>query len=143
MNETVSADWTTTHDRRIASPEPMLISGVISSTISTFPVSAPVQTSPSDPSTVATGHCYCGKLQLELPLATEPALSVVCHCADCREWHSVGSLPYMMFPLDVGGDEKGGELLSIPIRVSTLVNFLSLSAPVLGAKKTLLYSSLE
>ena len=49
----------------------------------------------------------------------------------------------MMFPLDVGGDEKGGELLSIPIRVSTLVNFLSLSAPVLGAKKTLLYSSLE
>ena len=115
--DTIDADWTAHHDRRIAKEAPMLINGVISGAALTdlgtkYPIQAPVKSDTADAGPIATGHCYCGKIQLGLPLDIKPAISVICHCHDCREWHSVGSLPYMMFPLDV--DDK---LVRIPIKV--------------------------
>ena len=120
--DSVDADWTVQNDRRIAQPSLMLINGVISGTAladlkARYPVQAPVQSLPSDKNNFAQGHCYCNKIRLELPLDIKPAISVICHCHDCREWHSVGSLPYMMFPLSTYEDETGTKF-RLPIKVS-------------------------
>jgi hypothetical protein len=120
----VDANWTVQHERRIAQPELMLVNGVISGDVladleATYPIAIPAQTYSAAEGTAAAGHCYCGKVKLELPFDLKPAISVICHCHDCREWHSVGSLPYMMFPLEA--DEAGrGIAYHIPIKVSFL-----------------------
>lgn len=119
MASTVEANWTAHHPRRMAQKETMFVRGVLSGPTaqandSRYPVPIPTSSTPAaDRSTIACGTCFCGAVQIELPLDSEPAISVVCHCTDCREWHSVGSVPYMMFPL-LNLGEHGGEM---PIKV--------------------------
>ena len=84
----------------------MLISGAFTAgdpelAEETIPLEAPVQVAPAeDPSQVALGNCFCGKVKLELPLSLKLSLSVICHCADCQEWLSANSVASMGFPLD-------------------------------------------
>ena len=121
--EVVTANWTARNKRRMAGKEPMLVASVISgddldALENIYQIRIPAQTSPSnDPRTVSAGHCFCGKVQVELPRHLKPAISVVCHCHDCREWHSTGSVPYMMFPLEY--DEQGTP--SVPLKVRLVV----------------------
>lgn len=119
MGSIVEANWTAQHDRRMAQREPMFIRGAITGPTalevdSHYPVPVPMSSaSESDRSLVAPGSCFCGRVQMELPIDSKLAVSVVCHCTDCREWHSVGSVPYMMFPL-LNLAENTGE---VPIKV--------------------------
>lgn len=120
-NDTVDANWTTQNERRIAQPDPMHITGIVSGDAldrldAAYPIEKPMQTSSSEVGTVAAGHCYCGNVKLELPLNAKAAISVICHCRDCREWHSVASLPYMMFPLETKEGSEGQEY-HVPIKV--------------------------
>lgn len=100
------ANWTVENRRNVAKEELVLIKGVITGAAADelskkYPIPVPDNVQPTSiPESVATGHCYCEQVQLELPLTRQPSISVICHCQDCREWHSVGSIPYMMFPLD-------------------------------------------
>ncbi|KAJ9667115.1 hypothetical protein H2201_002634 [Coniosporium apollinis] len=127
MASTVEANWTAHHPRRMAQTSPMLVRGVLSGPTalendSHYPVPVPTLSAPAaDRSTIAAGTCFCGAVQLELPLDSKPTVSVVCHCTDCREWHSVGSVPYMMFPL-LDLSEHGGEM---PIKVIAGASLLS------------------
>ncbi|EON62139.1 hypothetical protein W97_01358 [Coniosporium apollinis CBS 100218] len=127
MGSTVEANWTAHHPRRMAQAEPMFVRGILSGPTaqandSRYPVPIPTSSTPAaDRSTIACGTCFCGAVQLELPLDSEPAISVVCHCTDCREWHSVGSVPYMMFPL-LNLTEETGEM---SIKVTAGASLLS------------------
>ena len=120
----VDAKWTFHNERRVAKPDVMLITGAFAAKDPELPegeyrLAAPTTAAPvaEDPSTVAHGSCFCGKVHLELPLALKPIFSVICHCADCREWCSVSSLPIMIFPLEgtASGDEH-----QVPLKVSKL-----------------------
>ena len=128
-NNTVDANWTLNNERRIAKKESMLVNGIISDAalanlIKEYPIDNPVQDKPSEAGAFVPGHCYCGRVKLELPSTIKPAISVICHCHDCREWHSVGRLPYMMFPLRTEATKDGNKYY-IPIKVSFTESFRS------------------
>lgn len=126
MASTVTAEWTATHARDIAKPTPMLVTGIISDSVLTnnspeYPIPIPKdEAEESDKSWYALGSCFCGQVQLELPLGLKPAISVVCHCADCRQWHSVGSVPYMMFPLHEIRARYQSRFVCLPLKVHLL-----------------------
>ena len=115
-----AANWTVQNQRPVAQETVTLIRGVITDgaaeTVSArYPIPRPQEQIPtSETSSVVNGHCFCEKVRLELPLRLQPSISVICHCQDCREWHSVGSIPYMMFPLDYTEDASP----QVPIKVS-------------------------
>lgn len=121
------ANWTINNQRPIAKEDLVLITGIITGdgfeTVSKrYPIPVPAQQeTTSDSGSVVKGHCYCGKVQLGLPRRLEPTISVICHCHDCREWHSVGTVPYMMFPLDF--EEDGSP--RIPLKVQLLLPTVS------------------
>ena len=76
----------------------------------------------SNEKNVAKGACFCGQVQVELPLSVQPLFSVICHCKDCREWNMSDSVSMVLYPLK---KEIGADKYSVPIQVSFLIYLTS------------------
>ena len=136
-SRTIDAKWTFEHERAVASPEAMYINGALRAGDSLlqkidYPFEeVSVQSTFSESiKDVAKGACFCGQVQLELPLSSQPFLSAICHCRDCREWTMNDNLTMVLYPLE---KKEGRDKYHVPIQVSLLID------PILSSMSIYIY----